>query len=150
MTERRGQVWVAVQFVLFCGILATPFFGRFAAPVWLRPLGALVLIEGIAVMVAGYRALGRSHSPWTTPIAGGALVRTGIYRHMRHPIYSGWILLALGWALLWGSSLGLWVAVAILIYYDLRTREEEKWLRQRYADYVTYAQQVKRFIPGLY
>jgi protein-S-isoprenylcysteine O-methyltransferase Ste14 len=69
---------------------------------------------------------------------------------MRHPIYTGWLLGALGWALLTGSRLGVGVALAGGIFYDLKAREEEKWLAATYADYTAYQRQVKRFIPWTY
>jgi len=73
-----------------------------------------------------------------------------MYQFMRHPIYAGWILVALGWALLSGSQLGVGVALAGGIFYDLKSREEEKWLVTTYADYAAYQRQVKRFIPWIY
>jgi len=148
--EKRGQIWFAVQFVLFCGILAAPFVGRFDGPLWLRLLGLVILGAGVVVAVLGYRQLGSSHSPWTNPTEGAHIVTTGIYAHIRHPIYAGWIIATVGWALLFCSFLGIAVAVAIFIFYDLRSREEERWLDLQYPDYPAYRHNVKRFIPGIY
>jgi protein-S-isoprenylcysteine O-methyltransferase Ste14 len=69
--------------------LATPFLQRVAVPRLLGVLGLGVLASDVTVAVAGYRALGSSHSPWTTPAADGRLVTAGIYRRLRHPIYAG-------------------------------------------------------------
>jgi protein-S-isoprenylcysteine O-methyltransferase Ste14 len=35
-------------------------------------------------------------------------------------------------------------------FFDLKARREERWLRERFADYDDYARRVKRFIPGFY
>jgi protein-S-isoprenylcysteine O-methyltransferase Ste14 len=95
--RQRGQRWFAVQLGLFLALLAAPFLQRGKLPPWPRLLGLVLLAGGIVVAVAGYRALGRSHSPWTTPVeGGGSLVTTGIYGRVRHPVYVGWCLAALG------------------------------------------------------
>jgi len=143
-------MWFALQFVLFCGIVASPFFGTFDGPLWLRAAGLLILALGVVVAVLGYRTLGRSHSAWTNPVVGGHLVTTGIYGYFRHPIYAGWILGVLGWALLWSSLFGLGVAAALFVFYDLKSREEERWLLQKYPRYAAYKSTVRRFIPGVY
>ena len=69
---------------------------------------------------------------------------------MRHPIYAGWILGTLGLELAAQSSFGVGVAIVLLVFFDLESREEEKWLVATYADYPAYARQVKRFVPFVY
>jgi protein-S-isoprenylcysteine O-methyltransferase Ste14 len=106
------SLWFVAQAILFCAMLLAPLLERRACPVVLRAVGLITLSGGVIVAVLGYRTLGRSHSPWTTPIADGQLVTTGMYQYMRHPIYAGWLLGALGWALLTSSRLGVGVALA--------------------------------------
>ena len=148
--ERRGHLWFAAQFVLFCAILLAPFIGRFDCPLWVRAVGLVILASGVIIAVLGYRTLGSSHSPWTSPLEGGQLVTTGIYHYLRHPIYTGWIVAAFGWALVWGTLFGVGVAFAGFIFYDLKSREEERWLLTRYQEYSAYQREVRRFIPGIY
>jgi len=148
--KARGKGWFAVQFLLFCGILLAPFISQPRLPSLLRPIGAIALIAGILIAVRGYRTLGSSHSPWTNPTEAASFVSTGIYSRIRHPIYAGWILGALGLELVALSPVGVGVAVALLVYYDFRTREEERWLVATYGDYLAYLTRVKRFIPFLY
>jgi protein-S-isoprenylcysteine O-methyltransferase Ste14 len=147
---RRDSVWFAAQFGLFLALLAAPVVQRRHLPWMVRLLGLLLIASGAGIAGAGYRELGSSHSPWSTPIAGGRLVTTGIYRWIRHPIYAGWSLSAVGGALLTGSTLGLCVAALGGAFYDLRSREEERLLAQRFAAYQAYARCSSRFIPGVY
>jgi protein-S-isoprenylcysteine O-methyltransferase Ste14 len=135
---------------LFLALLAAPFLQHLDAPLLVRLLGLVLLAGGIVVAVAGYRALGSSHSPWTTPIDDGRLVETGIYARIRHPIYAGWCLGALGGELLAGSIVGVGVALALVVFYDRRSREEERFLADRYPDYAAYKRRAERFIPGVY
>lgn len=147
---RSGAVWFAVQFVIFVAMLAAPIIQRAGVPLLVRVAGAALVAGGLMLAVAGYRSLGRSHSPGTTPIAGAGIVTSGIYGSLRHPIYAGWCLGAFGFALIFGSVLGVGVGVALVVFYDLRTREEEKFLSQQYAGYDAYRARVKRFVPGIY
>jgi protein-S-isoprenylcysteine O-methyltransferase Ste14 len=148
--SRRDRMWFGSQFVLFVAMLAAPVLQRQRPPWIARLLGIVLLAIGGGVAGAGYRALGRSHSPWSTPVAGGRLITSGIYRWVRHPIYVGWYLGALGEALVSGSMLGLGIAAALAAFYDLRSREEERLLAERYGTYAAYLGSSSRFVPGIY
>src|SRR5262249_13385782 len=150
MVDTRGKMWFGVQFALFGAILLAPLFGRAGFPLWLRASGAVTMVCGAIIAVRGYQTLGGSHSPWTNPIEGGHFVSTGIYSYVRHPIYSGWIVGTFGLELLARSLVGIGIAVALLVFYDLKSREEEKWLIVQYTDYSAYMMRVKRFVPHLY
>ena len=111
----------------------------------------MFFVFGLVGLIVSYRALGKNHSPWTQPIVGGHLVTTGPYALVRHPVYACYVLVGLGLELSVGSLMGVGLVVATFIYYDLRTREEEKWLWAAYADFDSYRRQVRgRLIPGLY
>ena len=148
--NRRGKLWFILQSIIFCAILLAPFIERSSCPAFLRIIGLLLLISGIIVAVLGYRTLGSSHSPGIRPVEEGHLVVEGIYRFVRHPVYMGWFLATLGFELLVCSVLGVGVAIGGLIFSDLKSREEEKWLMKKYAGYGDYEQKVRRFIPWLY
>ena len=70
---------------------------------------------------------------------------------MRHPIYMGLNLLALGSAI-WVPSIVLWIAAAwMAVGSDLRGRAEEEILDETFgAAYREYCGRVRRFIPGIY
>ena len=95
--NRRGGPWFVVQFLSFVALLGAPMVRRRRPALVVRVLGLGLLGAGAAVAVAGYRDLGESHSPRTTPNEERCgLVMTGIYGHVRHPIYAGWCLGSLG------------------------------------------------------
>ena len=150
LMEQRGKAWFIGQFILFCLILLAPVIEQVEFPLWLRAVGLVILVCGVIIAVLGYRTLGSSHSPWTNPIEGGHFISTGIYSYIRHPIYAGWIVGTLGWELLARSLLGLGVTVALLVFYDLKSREEDKWLVEKYIGYAAYKDKVKRFVPWVY
>ena len=72
------------------------------------------------------------------------------FRWVRHPIYSGVLLTALGACLISGSWLALafWLALCVLL--DLKSRREELWLAERHPEYTEYLKQTRKFVPWLY
>jgi len=140
-----------VQAAIALGLVVAPFVSHSAIRLALLLPGFGLFVSGLVGLLASYRALGKNHSPWTRPVAGGQLVTTGPYAFVRHPVYACYVLLGLGLELAVGSFLGVGFVVAAFIYYDLRTREEERWLRTSYADFDAYRRHVRgRLIPRLY
>ncbi|MEO6350511.1 MAG: isoprenylcysteine carboxylmethyltransferase family protein [Candidatus Limnocylindrales bacterium] len=150
----HGEGWFVLQIVFMVlvaitGIwLGSNFAGapRFAASV----AGGALIAAGIALGYLGIRDLDRSLSPLPRPRDTAVLIQDGVYRRLRHPIYAGVILLAIGWGLLMASFAALALALALALLLDLKARREEVWLRERYPGYAAYAQHTKRFVPGIY
>ncbi len=107
-------------------------------------LGALILI------IKGLIDLGKNLTPLPYPIENGELVQTGIYSLVRHPLYSGLILAALGWTIFQMSLSHLIATAILLIFFDIKANREETWLSEKYPDYSDYRQRVKKIIPGIY
>ena len=87
--------------------------------------GSLVSLIGLAVFVAAKSALGAHYSPCFDSYVPNAIVRDGIYRQIRHPIYTGNFLVLGGLAVATGSA---WIAlnfVLLLAYYNVAARTEE-------------------------
>jgi protein-S-isoprenylcysteine O-methyltransferase Ste14 len=81
------------------------------------------------------------------PRDGRELREEGIYAVIRHPIYGGVILSALGWSL-WLSPAALVPTAATGAFLDLKSRREEMWLVERYSRYRDYRARVRnRFLP---
>lgn len=150
----RGEGWFALQLlfmgvIIVCGLLVGANWSgapRFAAGV----AGAVLIAGGVALGFLGVRDLDRSLSPLPRPTQGAVLISDGVYRRLRHPIYAGLILLAIGWSLLTASLLALALSIAFAALLDLKARREEVWLRDRYPGYRAYATRTRRFVPGLY
>jgi protein-S-isoprenylcysteine O-methyltransferase Ste14 len=108
-------------------------------------VGAVLLGSGIAEL---RRARALTAVPHPRPEA--ELVERGAYRLVRHPIYGGLILGALGLAVITPWP-GTYAAVALLaIVLDLKRRPEERWLRDRFPGYAAYQARTKALLPLLY
>lgn len=148
---RRGGLWAAGQFLLlgavvWCGLRADT--ANAGGGVFI--LGGALFLLGAVVGIAGAVALGRHRTPFIEPRADSELVRHGIYRFIRHPLYASLILLCAGWAVLWQSVPGGVAAGLLTLLLDAKARREEARLRARFPEYADYERRVKRLVPGVY
>ncbi|KUI02475.1 isoprenylcysteine carboxylmethyltransferase family protein [Mycobacterium sp. IS-3022] len=82
---------------------------------------------------------------------GQKLVRTGLYGLVRHPMYTGNVILVIGISLALGSYWGLLLVVPAVIVLGLRIRDEEKLLQEELDGYREYTQEVRhRLVPGVW
>ena len=142
---QKGGLWVLAQNSLTLALLAAgPMQGDGTWHWRWRALGVLLFAMGAWFGITGVRALGRSRTPLPKPIHDAPLVQSGIYRIVRHPLYSSLIFLSVGWSLFWSS----FVALALLL--NRKARLEERWLREKFPEYEAYASRVRRLVPWVY
>jgi protein-S-isoprenylcysteine O-methyltransferase Ste14 len=139
-----GQLFVLGQFVLLGFIFLLP---AARASSWLL---LILQIPAWGLLLAGALALGRNLTPLPTPTQNATLQTTGVFGLVRHPIYSGLLLLSLLETVSRGSVVawGLFVALAVLL--EFKSRFEEQKLCQRFAEYGAYQARVKKFVPFVY
>ena len=120
-------------------------------PTPLRFAGALLLFAaGVAIAVAGVREFRRASTTVNplTPAAASAMVRSGIYRHSRNPMYLGMLLVLAGWAV-WLASLAAVAVLPVFVLYlnRLQIEPEERALASRFgADFEEYRRSVRRWL----
>ena len=121
-------------------------------PLWLQVAGALVLVSSFVCMYLAFR-----ENAYVTPTVriqeerGHAVVSTGPYRYVRHPMYTGFHLFFVGMPLLLGSAFGLMLSLVLIGLFVRRAVLEERLLREDLPGYDTYMAQVtSRFIPHVW
>jgi protein-S-isoprenylcysteine O-methyltransferase Ste14 len=115
-----------------------------------RGVGALAFAAGVACYRWGAAALGEALSPLVTPHPGGRLVPAGPYRVVRHPMYLGQLLIAVGAPATLGCRWAFAVAFAAALVLVVRMEKEEDALVRRYAEYSTYRARAKRLLPFVF
>jgi protein-S-isoprenylcysteine O-methyltransferase Ste14 len=119
---------------------------------WHLITGLLLMWAGLAIRIWSVLALGASFRTTVEVDAGQPLVETGPYRLVRHPSYTGILLLAIGY----GVTLNSWLSLAILLVVPLATTlrrisVEEATMAEVLGDpYQAYRQRTKRLLPGLW
>ncbi|MBZ5534726.1 MAG: isoprenylcysteine carboxylmethyltransferase family protein [Acidobacteriia bacterium] len=152
----RGE-WLVVAQVALIGLV---FFGPrtvFGQPAWSFPFAAVCPIAGGALMfaggallLAGLVRLGPGLTPLPYPKEGARLVETGPFALVRHPMYSGGLVLALGWAVYVRGWLTVGYVVVLFLFLDRKSTREERWLTDRYPTYGDYQRRVRKLVPFIY
>jgi protein-S-isoprenylcysteine O-methyltransferase Ste14 len=153
---RDPWVWGQTALMLLIG-LAAPLLPRHinvgaadvalnrVDPAWIRWIGGGIIAAGAGVLAWGVRSLGRNITPGVEPLAQADLVTSGAYHYVRHPIYTGIVLLLAGYTLAWSNwTLALVFGWIALRYFQAKARVEERWLLQRFPLYQSYMRQVHR------
>jgi protein-S-isoprenylcysteine O-methyltransferase Ste14 len=104
---------------------------------------------GIVLMLAAAPGLGRGLAATPVPNRHARLQTTGLYRLVRHPMYSGLLLLALARAVASGRTLVAVAGLLLVALLNIKARWEERRLSERFDAYPAYAQRTARFFPGI-
>jgi len=147
----RGGWWVLAQSALLLVVAGLDLGCHSESKHLSLNLGGLfLLLVSAFCALAGVVALGRNLTPFPKPLAKAQLVQRGIYRWLRHPLYTAVMCGAAGWSLLRQSWPALVVSLGLVVFLDAKARREERWLRQQFPEYADYARRVRRFVPWVY
>jgi protein-S-isoprenylcysteine O-methyltransferase Ste14 len=119
---------------------------------WVFQASFACLVAGLIVRWTAIFTLGRSFSANVAIHATQTLHKTGLFRFVRHPSYSGMLLIFLGL----GLGIRNWLSLAIVLIFPTaallyRIRVEEAALKRAFGnDYLEYARTTRRLIPGVY
>ena len=142
-----GWIAVAAQFAAIAAILISSGTSA-GGPAWAWWIGLCCLASGALILLASFVNLGAALTP--TPVPNGADLRQdGMYRRVRHPIYSGVLLVMLGVVL---RSPGWWPFGWWLVLLAILTAKalwEERMLRNAFPDYAGYMRRTGRFLPKI-
>ncbi|BBZ77189.1 hypothetical protein MANY_25260 [Mycolicibacterium anyangense] len=122
-------------------------FGWSQVPAWLAVLGAVMVAVGLGIaMLVVYQ--NRYAAANIVVEDQQKLVTTGLYGMVRHPMYSGSVIMIIGMPLALGSYWALIPAIVSLLLLVIRTVDEETMLRQELPGYCDYMAGVRyRLIP---
>ncbi|MDO8106353.1 isoprenylcysteine carboxylmethyltransferase family protein [Isoptericola sp. b441] len=145
---RTARLLVAAQFVLLGLIAVLPGGWGWPVPAWLRWSALAGVVAGLVVMLLAGTALGRGLTAVPIPNRHAVLRTGGLYRVVRHPIYTGLLLAAGSWTVGSGSGWRALAFVALVVLLSVKARWEEERLARRFAAYPDYASRTPRFVPG--
>jgi protein-S-isoprenylcysteine O-methyltransferase Ste14 len=113
-------------------------------------LGLVLVGAGIAFAIWARVHLGSNWSSRVTVKEAHSLVRTGPYRYVAHPIYSGILLAFLGTAVMFGLWSGLVATGFVLASFIIKSRAEEARMRETFPEYAQYRAETPAIIPFIY
>jgi protein-S-isoprenylcysteine O-methyltransferase Ste14 len=118
----------------------------------LHAVGLLLVTSGIVIRAFAVMALGRFFNAAVTIHNDHRLIRSGMFRRVRHPSYSGLLLAFSGLSLLfrnWISVVALLGPALAAILYRIRI-EEAALVGALGSEYSDYQHTTKRLIPGIF
>lgn len=125
------------------------FYRHFSTDsVGIRSIGILLMLLGCSFAVWARVTIGNNWSGLVTVKENHALITRGPYAWVRHPIYSGILLMLVGTAVALGMIVNLLEVPMIALAFWLKLRIEEKFMVETFGEqYAAYRQQVKALIP---
>jgi protein-S-isoprenylcysteine O-methyltransferase Ste14 len=155
--QDRGSLRI-LWFVILAAITLGSYYGEththtidHGAP-WVRVTALTLLALGLAIRWTAIITLGRSFSANVAIHATQTVHKTGLFRFVRHPSYSGLILIFAAVGLHTRNWLGLaiiFIPTSVALFY--RIHVEESALRRAFGhEYDDYSKSTKCLIPGIY
>lgn len=152
--EGSQKVIQTLASLAFIAVLVSPSldhrFGWSSVPAYISIAGEILIALGFYFVFLVFK-----ENTYTSAIIevseGQTLISTGPYALVRHPMYSGALILLLGVPLALGSYWGLLTIVPFTFVLALRLLDEEKFLLKNLAGYAEYKQKVKyRLAPFIW
>jgi protein-S-isoprenylcysteine O-methyltransferase Ste14 len=152
MTKRlKGNLLVLGQFILLGLLIFVPSSGLNTGvfSYLLSVVSLTSLFLGIVILGFSALALGKSLTAHPMPSKNAVLVTDGLYRYVKHPIYSGLILAGFALMITGGFFPHAIFFVLLVLLLNYKASFEEKLLASTYAGYAEYSKKTGRFIPRL-
>jgi len=143
-------VFVLIQFGLCLTYVLDIFIIEVNWPEFIGIVGLLVSIFGVLIGIISLIQLNKNLSPFPSPKLDSELVQTGLYKFIRHPIYTGILCIAFGYGFYIGSVFKLIIAIAIYFLFYFKSRYEEKKLLAFFKEYKRYKESTGRFLPRFF
>lgn len=153
LAETRTVQKVVITFA-FATLFAVVVFSAYdhrmgwsSVPAWVSVLGDVLVAVGLGIAMLVVIQNGYAATTVTVE-SGQTLTSSGLYKHVRHPMYVGNMFLMPGIPLALGSYWGLLFSIPGVVLHVLRIRDEEQLLAQELPGYRDYMQRVRyRLVP---
>ena len=157
MVKDRGSmtvIWVTIALAITAGEMIRASMGPnlFGGTHWLILAAIVVVMAGIAIRWTAILSLGNAFSSNVAIRHTQTIYRNGLYRFVRHPSYTGMLMVFLAVGLQernWIAFIAVMAPTTAAVLY--RIHVEEAALNEAFGtEYAAYSEQTKRLIPGIY
>lgn len=148
--DTRGPRW-ANELPILMLFVAAPFERTYIyggeAPDSLAAFGLLMELAGLWLVIGA-----RIQLRFGAGLEGRIVVRSGFYRHIRHPVYAGACLVLFAWPFEFGAPVVAGITLAtLLLVTRRRIRKEEAGMLARFGEqYESYMRETDSLIPSLW
>jgi protein-S-isoprenylcysteine O-methyltransferase Ste14 len=143
-----GNVFLPVIYI-FSPWLA---FADYRLPGWTPWVGVAVMIVALWLFWRSHADLGRNWSITLEIRKGHELIRNGVYRLVRHPMYASIFLFALAQGLMLSNALAGWAGlVTFAVMYFIRMPREERMMVEHFGEgYREYMEETGKLWPKFF
>lgn len=147
----KNRLYAFGQSALFCAFAAV-YFLTHGSPLFrwqhAQVVADVFCFVGLACILVSIRSLRGVVQVSPEPRAAGHLVTSGLYRWMRHPIYTGVVIALIGLFLKKPTAIVGGTTLAIIVFLWLKSHYEERLLSAAYENYGAYRTTSWGLFPG--
>ena len=141
---------VTLQFLLLTAIVF-PMSHQAPAPgIFWKIAGGLLMAVGLITGMMAIQRINRFLSVMPEPVEGAKLITYGIYKYIRHPMYSSLVMASIGYATFTLDVYRSLLSILLLVLFECKTQYEESRLMQVFPDYRSYQQTTGKFFPRIF
>ena len=142
-----GMCLLPLGFIIF----PTPEVLRIPLHRWAVVVSSIVLAMSLLLFYFVHKSLGRNWSPVLEIHEGHKLIQRGVYRYIRHPMYTQlWIFVIFQGLMLQNWVVEIYGILAWAVLYFIRVPAEEKMLIETFgSDYKEYMEKAGRLLPAI-
>ncbi len=146
----KDILFVVLQLALFFLFSFDIHAWRIYFPVFMFWIGVGSLVVGAFIVIGSVLQLNVNLSPFPSPLPKSKLIVSGIYKYIRHPIYTGILMGFIGFSIIADSGYKLLISAILLLLFYFKSIYEEKRLMLVFPDYDLYRQKTGRFFPRFF
>ncbi len=112
--------------------------------------GLCIAIVGGVVILYSIITLNTSLTPFPSPKSNGQLITSGLYKYIRHPIYTGILLFTSGYGVYSNSGFRLIISLALFVLFIYKAKYEEGMLKDKFPGSGEYMSATHMFLPKIF
>ena len=153
---KKNDVFFQIPGLILWIIILIVSFGNLKHPIYsvntpMRIAGIIILLGALVFRVYAATTLNKSYSYTLEIREDHHLVTDGLYKYIRHPIYTGVILGAFSIPIYSSSLRGFLVTILVIPLFMYRIGNEERMLTEEYGEeYEEYQKQTWKLFPYIY
>lgn len=143
----KNYFFVGVQLLLFLAFFLEIDNLKFNRLEMFQPVFLVLSGLGFLLILLSLWQLRSSLSPFPKPREDGSLITSGLYKYVRHPVYTAILIFFFFLALYFGSGYKVGIVFLLMLLFWFKSQYEEKQLCQKYPAYNEYRKLTGRFLP---
>ncbi len=146
----KDKAFVFIQIILLIAYLIPIKLISFELNFYFKYFCLAVVIFAFIVMLIALFQLNKSLTAFPTPKENGILITNGVYKYIRHPIYSGIIISTFFFGVYKTNSWEILISVSLFLLFYFKSNYEELMLEKHYTNYKEYKKKSYKFFPFIF